>query len=165
MSAGNAETIRRWVEEMWNGRQYALCEELIAPRFVEHAHAPFSEHEPGEVDGPETMRASMEWLLEQFPDLSMEIAALVAQGDMVAVRVVSTGTNLGAFNGVLPASGRSFRAEQTHWFRMADGRVAEHWANRDDLTSMLQLGVVTKPRLGAVLRQVAAATRRRFRRT
>jgi predicted ester cyclase len=165
MSAGNEETIRRWVEEMWNGRQYDLCEALIAPRFVEHAHAPFSEHGPGEVDGPDTRRASMEWLLGQFPDFSMEIAALVAQRDMVAVRVVSTGTNLGAVNGVLPASGRSFRAEQTHWFRMTDGKVAEHWANRDDLTSMLQLGVVTKPRLGAALRRVVAATRRRFRRT
>jgi hypothetical protein len=60
---------------------------------------------------------------------------------------------------------RSFRAEQIHWFRMTDGRVAEHWANRGDLTSMLQLGVVTKPRLVAALREVVAATRRRFRRT
>ncbi len=42
MSTINAETIRRWVEEMWNGRQYSLCRELIAPEFVEHAHAPFS---------------------------------------------------------------------------------------------------------------------------
>jgi predicted ester cyclase len=164
MSAGNAATVRRWVGEMWNGRQYALCSELIAPRFVEHAHAPFSEHEPGEVDGPETMRASMEWLLRQFPDLTMEIAALVEQGDLVAVRVVSSGTDLGGLNGRLPASGRRFRAEQTHWFRITDGQIAEHWANRDDLTSMLQLGVVTKPRLGAVLRQVVAAARHRYRR-
>jgi predicted ester cyclase len=164
MSTINAETIRRWVEEMWNGRQYSLCRELIAPGFIEHAHAPFSEHEPGRVDGPETMRASMDWLLAQFPDLSMSIEAMVSEGDLVAVRVLSTGTNLGAFNGVLPASGRTFRAEQTHWFRMTDGRIAEHWATRDDLTTMLQLGVVTRPRLGAALRQVGAAVRRRLRR-
>ena len=163
MSTRDAETIRRWVEEMWNGRQYSLCRELMATEFIEHAHAPFSEEEPGDVDGPETMRASMDWLLAQFPDLSMKLEALVTQGDLVAVRVLSEGTNLGAFNGVLPASGRTFRAEQTHWFRMADGRVAEHWATRDDLTSMLQLGVVTKPRLGAALRQVGAAVRRKLR--
>lgn len=67
MSGANAETIRRWVEEMWNGRQYRLCEELVSVRYVEHAHAPFSEQEPGLVEGPQTMRASMEWL----PDSSL----------------------------------------------------------------------------------------------
>jgi predicted ester cyclase len=145
MGTGNAETVRRWVEEMWNGRDRALCAELMAPEFVEHAHAPFSDHEPGLVDGPETMRASMDWLLAQFPDLSMTLEAVVADGDLVAARVVSTGTNLGPLNGVMPATGRSFRAEQTHWFRLEDGRVTEHWATRDDLASMLQLGVVRRP--------------------
>ena len=88
MSAQNAETIRRWVEDMWNGRHYALCGELIAPQMIEHAHAPFSEHEPGVVEGPQTMRASMEWLIGQFPDVSMTIEALVAEGDLVAARVL-----------------------------------------------------------------------------
>ena len=145
MSAENAETIRRWVEEMWNGRHYDLCGELIAPQLIEHAHAPFSEHEPGVVEGPQTMRASMEWLIGQFPDVSMTIEALVAQGDLVTARVLSTGTNLGPLNGVMPPTGRTFRAEQTHWFRLADGRIVEHWATRDDLTTMLQLGVVSSP--------------------
>ncbi len=145
MSADNAESIRRWVEEMWNGRQYSLCDELVAPQFTEHARAPFSEHEPGLVDGPQAMRASMEWLLGQFPDVSMTIEALVAQDDLVAARVLSTGTNLGPLNGVIPPTGRTFRAEQTHWFRLEDGRIVEHWATRDDLTSMLQLGAINRP--------------------
>lgn len=145
MSTDNAETIRRWVEEMWNGRRYSLCDELVSPRFTEHAHAPFSEHEPGLVDGPQAMRASMEWLVRQFPDLSMTIEALVAQDDVVAARVLSTGTNLGPLNGVAPPTGRPFRAEQTHWFRLQDGRIVEHWATRDDLTAMLQLGAVEGP--------------------
>lgn len=145
MGPDNAETIRRWVEEMWNDRRYSLCEELPAPRFTEHAHAPFSEHEPGLVDAPQTMRASMEWLVRQFPDLSMTIEALVAQDDLVAARVLSTGTSLGPLNGVAPPTGRGFRAEQTHWFRLQDGRIVEHWATRDDLTAMLQLGAVGSP--------------------
>ena len=149
MSARNVATIRRWVEEMWNGRQYGLCDELIAPQFVEHAHAPFSEHEPGLVDGPQTMRESMEWLIGQFPDVSMVIEAVAAQGDLVAARVLSTGTNLGPLNGIIPPTGRTFRAEQTHWYRLEDGRIVEHWATRDDLTSMLQLGVVSRPGPGA----------------
>ena len=27
-----------------------------------------------------------------------------------------------------------------HWFRVADGKVIEHWANRDDLGTAMQLG-------------------------
>lgn len=145
MTAPSTETVRRWVEEMWNGRQYGLCEELIAPQFVEHAHAPFSDQEPGLVDGPQTMRASMEWLIRQFPDVSMVIEAVVNEGDLVAARVLSTGTNLGPLNGVIPPTGRTFRAEQTHWFRLEGRRIVEHWATRDDLTSMLQLGVLSRP--------------------
>ena len=102
MESRDAETVRRWVEEMWNERRYSLCDELVATDFVEHAHAPFSEDEPGRVDGPETMRASMRWLLGQFPDLSMRIEAIVAHGGLVVVRVLSTGTDLGRLNGVLP---------------------------------------------------------------
>ncbi len=36
--------------------------------------------------------------------------------------------------------GRTFAITQTHWFRMSDGKVAEHWANRDDLGMGQQLG-------------------------
>lgn len=39
-----------------------------------------------------------------------------------------------------PPTGKRFATTQTHWFRMADGKVAEHWANRDDLGMAMQLG-------------------------
>ena len=164
MKERNQETIRRWVEELWNGRDLGVCDELIAARFVEHATAPFSAQEPGEVDGPATMRASVAWLLGQFPDLTMTIQAIATDGDLVAVRVSSRGTNLGRLNGVLPASGKAFDAEQSHWFRLTDGKIAEHWATRDDLTTMLQLGVVRRPRLAVFLRQQGRALAFRFRR-
>ena len=45
----------------------------------------------------------------------------------------------------LPASGKAFDAEQSHWFRLTDGKIAEHWATRDDLTTMLQLGSFADP--------------------
>jgi predicted ester cyclase len=145
MSTQNTEAVRRWVEEMWNERDRNMCHVLMAPGFVEHALAPFSEAEPGEKDGPCAMRETMDWLLGQFPDPTMTIEATVAQDDLVAVRVCTQGTNLGRLNGILPASGRHFTARPTHWSRLHEGRITEHWATRDDLTSMLQLGVVRRP--------------------
>ena len=75
----------------------------------------------------------------------MTIEAIVAEGDMVAVRVFSEGTNLGPLNGMLPPTGKRFAARQSHWFRVQDGKLAEHWATREDLPAMLQLGVLQPP--------------------
>lgn len=41
---------------------------------------------------------------------------------------------------VFPATGKQFASRQTHWFRVADGMVIEHWADRDDLGTATQLG-------------------------
>lgn len=75
----------------------------------------------------------------------MTVEAIVAEGDTVAVRILSEGTNLGAFNGVLPPTGKHFVARQSHWFRVADNKLAEHWATREDLPAMLQLGILQPP--------------------
>ena len=75
----------------------------------------------------------------------MTIEAITAEGDMVAVLVRSEGTNTGKLNGVMPPTGKRFSAMQSHWYRIVDGKFAEHWATRDDLTSMLQLGVIRAP--------------------
>jgi len=40
---------------------------------------------------------------------------------------------------------KSFAARQSHWFRIADGKLAEHWATRDDLSAMLRVGVLKRP--------------------
>jgi predicted ester cyclase len=41
------------------------------------------------------MRQTAQWLLAQFPDLHMTIEAVIAEGDLVAARLFSEGTNLG----------------------------------------------------------------------
>jgi len=49
------------------------------------------------------------------------------------------GVHHGEFLG-RPATGRRFSAGQIHLFRVADGKIAEHWAKRDDAGMMRQLG-------------------------
>ena len=45
--------------------------------------------------------------------------------------------------GIAPTRER-FAVQQVHWFRVAEGKVAEHWAVRDDLGMMRQLGITPK---------------------
>lgn len=145
MTNQGKELARRWCEEIFNQRNLDVCDEIVADRYIEHAAAPFGQSEPGEVNGPEHMRGTATWLFQQFPDMRWQIEALIAEADTVAVRVRSEGTNLGSIGGVAPPTGRRFSASQSHWFRVEDGKLAEHWATRDDLTAMLQLGVLRPP--------------------
>jgi predicted ester cyclase len=144
-SEANKELVRRHFEEIWNRKDLAAADELMAQDYREHAIASFGQVEPGSDNGPAAMRETAQWLLAQFPDLQMTIEAMVAEGDTVAVRILSEGTNLGPLNGVVPPTGKRFAARQSHWFRVEKGKLAEHWATREDLVAMLQLGVVQPP--------------------
>ena len=75
----------------------------------------------------------------------MQTEAIVAEGDLVVARVLSTGTYLGTVEGMPPPTGRAFEARQTHWFRVENGQLSEHWATRDDLTTMIQIGLIPPP--------------------
>ena len=145
MSEEGKELVRRHFEEIWNQRNLEACDQIMTEEFLENAAAPFSQSTPGKVNGPQTMRQTVEWLLAQFPDLRMTIEAIVAEGDSVAARVLSEGTNLGALNEAVPPTGECFSARQSHWFRVEDGKLMEHWATRDDLSAMVQLGIVRPP--------------------
>lgn len=144
MLEANKELVRRHFEEIFNRQNLAACEEIMAGDYLEHGVAPFGQSEPGRVNGPQAMRGTAKWLLAQFPDLHFTIEAIIAEGDTVAVRLIGAGTNLGPI-GPVPPTGKRFSSRSSHWFRVADGKLAEHWATRDDLTTMLQLGVIQPP--------------------
>jgi len=145
MPQANRELVRRYFDDIIIRRDLDLCAELIAEDYTEHAVAPFGRSEPGRVNGPTATRESLEWLIAQYPDIHMTIEALLAEGDTVVARTVSEGTNLGKLNGVIPPTGKRFVARQSHWFRVQDGKLAEHWATREDLPAMIQLGVIQPP--------------------
>src|SRR4051794_11893673 len=145
MSEANKELVRRHVEEILNRQNFAVFDELMAENYIENAVAPFGQSAPGKVNGPQAMRATAAWLLAQFPDMHMTIEAMVSEGDTVADRVISEGMNLGSLTGVVPPRGKRVSARQSHWYRVVDGKLAEHWTTREDLPTMLQLGVIQPP--------------------
>jgi predicted ester cyclase len=67
----------------------------------------------------------------------------VADGDLVVVYGRREGTwQAPGFCGVpTPASGK-VSVELAHMFRLRDGKIVEHWAVRDDLDMLQQLGAL-----------------------
>lgn len=99
--------------------------------------------------GPAALYATALWLRTAFSDLAWQVHEVVHEGDVVVVHATMSGQQTGPFVAYLPDGQvevafpprrRDFAVTQTHWFRMRDGLVAEHWANRDDLGMGKQLG-------------------------
>ena len=139
MSAEENKTLfRRAYEELWNRGNLSVADELIAPDFINYSAS------PGSNRGPESMRGSVAWARNAFPDLHFEIEELVGEGDIVAGRLTVSGTHRGSLMGE-PPTGRSVRNNHMHFVRFRDGKVVEHWGVREDLGMMRQLGLVVVP--------------------
>jgi predicted ester cyclase len=128
-----------------------------------------SKDEPPETRGrgPAAYYATALWLRAWFDDLAFEVHDVVVEGDLVVVhntmsgRQTGTAVIYGLDGGVaqaMPATGKQFATTQTHWIRLRDGMVIEHWANRDDQGTAMQLGWI--PPTPWFLFKAAIATRR-----
>ena len=78
------------------------------------------------------------WMHTAFPDLRYDIEDIITVGHKVANVVIFSGTHTGPLRDLAP-TGRQVSVEQTYWFRLAQGKVAETWSVRDDLGMMQQM--------------------------
>lgn len=116
--AENKARFRRTYEELLNGGELSVADELVAPDFVNH------EAPPGMDRGPESIRGLATMLRTAFPDLRFTIEDLVAEGDTVAGRLTMSGTHEGPLMGMSP-TGRSVRQDHIHIVRFRDGKAIE----------------------------------------
>jgi predicted ester cyclase len=116
--------------------------------------------------GPAAFAATARWLRAAFADLNFDVHDALVDGDLIAVHCTMSGRQVGPFVSydergevaqAFPPTGRRFAITQSHWFRMKDGQVVEHWANRDDLGMATQLGWI--PPTPAFLWRMAQAKR------
>jgi hypothetical protein len=131
----NKALVTRYVDAV-NAKNLDAAVALVADDIVNHAAIP-------EAQGAAGMRRIYAQLWRAMPDMKMHCEDLIAEGDRVVCRVRVTGTQTGPFEmsrASFPATGREVSTEQIHVFRVADGRLVEHWAGRDDFGMLRQLG-------------------------
>ncbi|GAA4753232.1 ester cyclase [Actinomycetospora chibensis] len=161
MSAGPTDdkaTCIRSMEIMSTGTLEDFAEVYTADALDREA----DEYPP--LRGPEGLHRSAERLRGAFSDMRWEVHEAVQDGALVVLHTTMTGHQTGtltaygpdgAVSAVFPSRGRSFSATQTHWFRMEGGKIAEHWANRDDMTMGRELGWLP-PTPGYIVKMVLA---------
>ena len=79
-----------------------------------------------------------------FGEHHIEITAMVAEGDMVAVKLASRGGHTGTWEGV-PPTGKSWTNRGMGMARIEGGRIVEFDTISDELGHLKQLGATITP--------------------
>jgi steroid delta-isomerase-like uncharacterized protein len=133
---GNKALVRRFYEDVINKGDMRLAEDVLAADYVEHPSL------PGAGAGVAGFKQFVAMVSTAFPDLHVTVEDLIAEGDRVAARVTVSGTHRGVFLGTIQPTGKHVTWTGIDLIRIADGRIAERWNQRDLLGLMQQLGVV-----------------------
>lgn len=126
--------------EIWSQGHLELIPEVYASDFVGHFPG-------GTVRGHDGIRSRVEAHRKAFPDWHEEIVDLIVDGDKVATRFISSGTNLGPFLGS-PPTGNSVEISEAAIFLVRHGRISEQWVYPDIGAMQSQLsrgGATSRP--------------------
>jgi predicted ester cyclase len=135
----NKATFRRYVEEVSNGGNLDLADEIF-DRYTSHQSDGRTEER-----GPEDVKRFIGEFRQTFPALHSLIEDQVAEGDKVVTRWRASGTHQGEFRGIAP-TGNTITVPGIGIFRVSkEGKVVESWDNMDQLGIMRQLGVISAP--------------------
>ncbi len=113
--------------------------EFISLQYFNHE----SQMDPSrsKLRGPEEFIDTVRNLRSAFDNLHYQEQETIAAGDKVVSIVNVTGKHTGNFF-IIPPSGNRISYRAVHIHRIVDGKIIEHQGIRDDLSLMVQLGVV-----------------------
>ena len=136
----NKAVVRRLFDEIWNGRQFEVIDELYGPDYV----ADYRPYAPLRV-GRDSVRDMVERAYLTMPDYHEELLTMVAEDDTVAVHLRISGTQLGDW-GPIPPTGRRLEFEEMIILRFNDsGQVVHQRGIVDNLAGLRQAGVMPTP--------------------
>jgi steroid delta-isomerase-like uncharacterized protein len=133
----NKALVRRFIEEIFVNGNVLAADELAAADFTPRSW-------PSVSPGLENLKQAVVRVSASLSDVRMTIEDMIAEDDRVAVRLTAHARPTGNFMGI-PATGKAYTMSEIHIFRVATGKVAEHWLQADYLGMMQQLGVMPAP--------------------
>lgn len=130
----NKALFQRWFGEVWNKGNYPIAHEVVASEFLVHGAG-------GQVvkQGPDGVIGLVKVWRDGFPDGTMIIDELAAEGELVVALLTWRGTHLGNFYGAAP-SGKKVEVTSIGIDRIVDGKIVAGWGEVDILGMMQQMG-------------------------
>ena len=130
----NKAIVRRFIDEVQSQHKLEVAEELMDPSMVDH----FFEMQ-GIPEPPNPVKAFKKFytdILSSFPDAKAIVHSMLAEGDLVATHKTLHVTHRGEFRGI-PPTGKEGDIQIMDIFRIAGGKMVEHWGIVD-FTGLMQ---------------------------
>ena len=133
----NKALIRRY-RQIHNSGNLDSLHEIVAQDIVSHNGL------PGMPPGLEGGKMAHNFFNSAFPNTQVTSDDLIAENDRVVERFTAHLTHKGDFMGI-PPTGKSCTVTGMSIFRIANGKIVEHWGQNDGLGLMQQLGAIPTP--------------------
>lgn len=134
----NKRLARDYIEEVFNQHRPERAADFVTPDVVWHGGG------LGDIPGVEGLTGLLKSFIGALPDLNAAEQDIVAENDLVVVRLVVSATVKGTLLGV-PADGKPVRWDAVDIYRVTEGRISEEWAADDVASIMIQVGAFTPP--------------------
>ena len=132
----NKNLVRRFFDEMCNGRKLDLADELFAANHV------YRDPQTPADTGPRGMKQVISTYQTAFGDAHWAVNSMIsADDDLVVTRWTGSGTQSGELMGIAPTK-KKVSVDGIWIHRIAGGKIAESWNYWDTLGMLQQLGVV-----------------------
>jgi predicted ester cyclase len=95
-------------------------------------------------DSDQELKEHIAFFEAAFPRYELIADDLIAEGDQVCVRTTFRGTHEGDLMGLAPTH-KSATISIMLIYRIADGKIVEHWMVADQMSLMQQLGAIPTP--------------------
>jgi steroid delta-isomerase-like uncharacterized protein len=130
--------IHREMANAWNKRDFERLESLMHPGYT------FTGGDGKEMSGPSAGIAVARMFANAFPDGTLTVQKVYAQGNTAIAEMIGRGTHGGDLMGVA-ATGRHVEIIICNVMELRDGKVYREREYMDMLAMMTQLGVMRAP--------------------
>ena len=129
MSEENKELVRRWFEEVWNKGRVDAIDEMFDENGIAHG---LSDDPSNPLKGPSNFKPFHALFRQGFPNMTIVVEDMIAEGDKVAARCTVRANQEGEFRG-RSATQSPVEFTGITIVRIANGKIVEAWNNFDFL--------------------------------
>ncbi len=126
----NKKIVINFFEEVYNNRKFNIILYHFSENYYEHRD-----------DGARSNRDALnitEMACSIFPDLHVEIKDIIAEDDLVSIRLGFSGTHKGEYINIEPTN-KFIEWEAMEFFKLKDGVITESWGSWPNYDILLML--------------------------